>query len=458
MLNRFLRVVVCVSFTIPGLSSAQQSDVTDSLQSLDSAQNVLAELESRYNINDPSLVEPLEQLANLYIELNEFEEAHVALDRATQITRMTEGLYSPRQLPLLQKKIDNYASRGDWDNVRNHSEHLLWLYREKTPVTPELVAHLMDLTGVYLRGVAEDQPLQQGYHLLQALESNRLALLVAQSIWGEYDPRTVPVLYQLLKQYHLQTIAVNRGGKTGYTLRELVPGSGWVFEKGLVRRTNHAIGVGILNQIGDVYAHIEPVDQEAIAMVDLYLADWEVLFTNREEAVVLYQEAYQGLLEAGVTRDQINEYLMTPEILPVDDFYPAVSVAMAERISLQQLPTYNVLANTGATMHFDEWSEAFPNVKSPVESGGSAELDSNFALFSFNLLGLNQVTRWMGGRYHSGIGVAEDAAIIQSQLRTPIPDEGLILKLHTLRFRPSLLNGEPAQSTGKLVYLMANQD
>ena len=149
---------------------------------------------------------------------------------------------------------------------------------------------------------------------------------------------------------------------------------------------------------------------------------------------------------------------MTPEVLPVDEFYPAVSVAMAERDLSQQLPISNGLADTGVTMHFDEWSDAFPNVKSPLESGDGLELDSNFALFSFSLLGLNQVTRWMGGRYHSGIGVAEDAEIIQSQLRTPIPDEGLILKLHTLRFRPSLLNGEPAQSTGKLVYLMANQD
>jgi len=454
--RRLLITSVCsLLFSVTQVSAQPRSSL-DTLEELESIQGALDELEARYNINDPRLIETLEQLADAYIELNEFDAAHEALDRATQITRMTAGLFTPQQVPLLQKKIDNYANRGDWERVRTHSEHLLWLYREKIRVSPALVDDLMHLSNVYLRGVVEDLPLQQGYHFRHAMEANRLALLVAETVWGKHDARSLPVIYQLLKQFHLQTVAVNRGGKTGYQLRELMPGSTWISERGLVRRANYFVGISLLNQMREIFSTAEPPDREGMAMVELYAADWQVLFTRREDALASYRSAYQGLIEAGVNRDLINDYLMAPAVLPLDEFYPTVSMAMAERSTIPPLPEVTAEVDSNVALHFDEWSYAFPNVQSPVADDATPQADSNFALFSFNITGLTQITRWMGGRFQSGIGVAEDAEILHSQLQASIPQSGLIEKLHTLRFRPRLLDGEPAEASGTLVYLVAN--
>ncbi|MCH7670712.1 MAG: hypothetical protein IIB72_00945 [Proteobacteria bacterium] len=43
----------------------------------------------------------------------------MALGRAVQLARITNGLYTPRQLPILRKRVENAANRGDWKAVLN---------------------------------------------------------------------------------------------------------------------------------------------------------------------------------------------------------------------------------------------------------------------------------------------------------------------------------------------------
>ena len=90
---------------------------------------VLTELESEFGNNSTQLVPALTEMADLYRDEGRFAEAYRMLDRAAQVIRVSEGLYTRSQIPLVRMKVENYSDWGDWDSARN-SEHLFWLQDE----------------------------------------------------------------------------------------------------------------------------------------------------------------------------------------------------------------------------------------------------------------------------------------------------------------------------------------
>mgnify|MGYP007000228011 len=90
--------------------------------------------------------------------------------------------------------------------------------------------------------------------------------------------RLIPVLYTLIKHYHLQALAVENGGRTGYELRQIVPGTDWVREREDMRRYFHLTGLRLLDQIRSIHLAAKPIDLEGAAMANLYTADWHMLF------------------------------------------------------------------------------------------------------------------------------------------------------------------------------------
>lgn len=82
--------------------------------------------------------------------------------------------------------------------------------------------------------------------------------------------------------------------------------------------------------------------------------------------------------------------------------------------------------------------------------------EADFALFSFYLSGLNEVSRWISGSFRKGIGVAERIEILELQTGSPDPEAGFFNKLHSLRFRPSMQDGMPTATSGTIRYIVAN--
>lgn len=444
-------------FFITGSAAlAQIPDSIALLEQLNTAEEGLASLEVHFDRHDPRLVEALDQLADQFIALNRFDDAHAVLDRATQITRVAEGLFTPLQLPLLHKKITNFANRGNWSAANSHAEHLLWLYREKTAIGSELIFGLMDMTDLHLRGVVEDLPEQRAYHFRRAMTANELALLVAQNVWDAHDPRMAAIAYQLVKQHYLQAAAIDLGGETAYALREIVPGTRWVQDKDTVRRQHYYLGLDLLHQVSAVYNDPAAPDAEALAMVKLYIADWQVLYTRRDDALGNYREAFDGLLASGIDSGQINAYLTVPEVLPVPEFFPSMAAAQAHRNGMPELIATETSSANMQALHFNAWSPAFPNMMEPAFHARANDPNANFALFSFNLAGLSEVSRWVSGRYRTGIGIAEPVELLEVQMES-IEDEGeLFDKLQGLRFRPGLIDGAPTNATGTLRYIVTN--
>ena len=97
-----------------------------------------------------------------------------------------------------------------------------------------------------------------------------LALGAAERLWGATDSRLVPIIYSLIKHHHLQAVAVEQGGKTGWELRQIVPGADLVRERDDMRRYFYVTGLGLLDQLRSIQLAQAPFDLEGAAMANLY--------------------------------------------------------------------------------------------------------------------------------------------------------------------------------------------
>lgn len=117
-----------------------------------------------------------------------------------------------------------------------------------------------------------------------------------------------------------------------------------------------------------------------------------------------------------------------------------------------------VLANSldgDKTLYFSEWSPAFPFVRPPSQRGGLQEPESNFALFSFSLTGVPDVTHWLDSRRDTGFSTVHEPRIVETRFNTEDQQKSLLRRLRYLRFRPQLQDGLPQESDATLMYQLA---
>ncbi|MFN3165091.1 MAG: hypothetical protein ACE37N_16815, partial [Pseudohongiellaceae bacterium] len=82
-------------------------------------------------------------------------------------------------------------------------------------------------------------------------------------------------------------------------------------------------------------------------------------------------------------------------------------------------------------------------------------LDSNIALFSFNIAGVTDITHWINGRKETDLASIREPTIVQPTVESEDQQEQLLRRLEYLRFRPRLDNGEPREAAATLMYQIA---
>lgn len=434
---------------------AQQLGEQDLLHRLEAYQQQLAVLELEYGRIDPRLVESLTDLAQISMALNQFDGASVALDRAVQIVRISEGLYTNNQFSILQLVVENDAMRGNWENANETLEHLYWLYTNKhRGIDSEVVYELMHLSAFHLEAIASDDISLQSYHFKTSEDITWVAMRVATLVWGSHDPRLAEIQYDLLKQKYLQAIAIDKKGRTGYELREFAPGSTFIRSPRFEERRLYRSGVQLLISMREIFTDAEMVDLQAAAMADLYLADWQLIF-GQQDAADSYQLAFENLRDAGVDRASLDEFLSRPVLLPVLQFH--VSVSDALDVSAEQSLRHVGFSDQGADnlLFFNEWSATFPDVNFPLGSDSIRFSDTEnkqVALLSFTLGAMDNVSRWISGRFNSRMSVASAIEILSLPPDSELDVNYFVEKLHYLQLRPRLINGRAESSQGLLQY------
>ena len=430
------------------LSSFGQPALLQPYENLYIAISRVEELELEYGQNSYVLAEPLAELANLYSEHGRYEDAYRALDRATLIIRRDRGLYTREQIPFLRQKIENFAASLDWENAREQMEHIYWFYLQKSAiVAPNLIEDLQHLSSMHLRGVNEDFKVHQSYHFRRAITLNWAALAVAEKLHSSSDKRLVPIIYNLLKQYYLQLVAVNQGGSLGYQLREIYPGSNLVRSRSDTRKYFYYMGRRLLNQLATIYSDSDNPNIEALAMVSLYTADWQVMFGLHAEALQSYRSSFKELEE--ISPNLVKTVFSIPRIIPVSDFYDSMKEVINED-NTQRIDREDALYS----LLFLESGAGFPSLGRPTEFAMSEDILSNRALLAFELPGVSLQSVDAQDFEVTSFAKVSDVEILELDNQTVAQVEKFKSRVQDLSFRPKIIEGFPKESKIMLEYKM----
>ena len=439
-------------FLVPSFSVFGQQAFISQYEDLDNAQFYVEELEREYGQNSLALAEPLSELAGLYTQHGRYEDAHRSIDRATLIIRRVEGLYTREQIPYLQQKIENFAASFDWVNAREQMEHIYWFYLQKSQIAaPDLTEDLLHLSDMHIRGANEDSVVYQSYHLRRAMTLNWAALAVAEKMFTAKDQRLVAIIYKLLKQYHLQLVAVRNGGSLGYQLREIYPGSNIVRSRSDTRKYFYYMGRRLLNQLAAIYSGPDSANFEAQAMVSLYVADWQVIFGRHAEALQTYQDSFDELTKISVER--ASSLFESPRLIPVRDFHDSIEGVIEADESAGSLGE-GVINGNSRPMVFLESGAGFPNIGQSSEFSMADDILLSRALFKFDLPKVaDNVSRRSRNR-KTPFGKPVNAKILELDGGGLDQREIFENRIQDLSFRPKILMGVPQATEITLEYKM----
>ena len=106
---------------------------------------------------DRRLLEPMDLYIEQLTKIGRFNDAGELINQAMMITRVSEGLYTEAQYPILLKKIENFGNSGDWEATRTWMEHLKVLLVNDRDYNNEFAVNAyIEMTELHLWGVARD--------------------------------------------------------------------------------------------------------------------------------------------------------------------------------------------------------------------------------------------------------------------------------------------------------------
>ena len=413
----------------------------------------LSDLESLGHKNDLAIIESLVALSDASVSLQLFGEASQFLSRALQIQRQSSGLFSPKQVRIIFKKMEIDSRAGDWDSVNASLENLYWLVMNKNVSRgDELIDHLMRLTEFHLMGVMDDSEELRAHHYQQASKISYQSLEIGKRLWEPQDRRLLKLYYSLIKQLYMQSAAVEQGDDTAYALRAIVPGSTWVRPRRIVRSGFYRAGLKLYEGMAEVILQGDEDSLETLAMLNLYIADWHLLF-DKSVTEDSYTKAIDMFQTSSTDQAALDALLDRPRLLPVPNFFESLCDALEEDLRLDRIRNVQLSPVTNHKIFFQNWSDQMLLNQLFVEpdSNFSKERDkTDHYQFRFSLNSLDTVAHWVKGRYRSNISVANELQILAGPKDRNL--EFIDDQLRLLHFRPRFEGGTATLSEGILVY------
>jgi tetratricopeptide (TPR) repeat protein len=112
--------------------------LTPSATSVSEFQRQLDEMQQLGGPYSDALAEPLTGLARSHLASGDVEEAGRLYRRALHIVRVNDGLYSERQIPILQELLALYRSTGDLESLDRRYDYYFRLYGSGQPPFTEV--------------------------------------------------------------------------------------------------------------------------------------------------------------------------------------------------------------------------------------------------------------------------------------------------------------------------------
>ncbi|WP_439107360.1 hypothetical protein [Congregibacter sp.] len=273
----------------------------------------IQEMESNGGAFAPGLSEDLLGLGLALQRNGDHQQAVKVFKRGIHLSRINEGLYSRRQLSLLQGEIASHIALGALSEA---DERQRYLYRVQAKTLSDvtrgqaLMQHALWQRQAYEAGIGED-PFAR---LVNMWSLYRYALTEFAKVEGETSPALLPPLYGMLRAQYLLSGFVGETTNGQYRTGGIY-GDEEARQIGY-RSQSYKQGSAVIRAIYDIQIKQRDSGLEETAELMLMLGDWQFWHGKRSEAMATYAELY-GELAEGETAQQLREQLLgAPQPLP----------------------------------------------------------------------------------------------------------------------------------------------
>ncbi|MDP1932902.1 MAG: hypothetical protein Q8L60_15730 [Gammaproteobacteria bacterium] len=273
------------------------------LQDIDSYEQALEELEFQGGAWSVQIAEELAILGSLLYQQGDYEESIEVFDRAVHINRVNHGLFSPEQIPLVEKLVDSHVALGQWREADEQQQYAFFVQTKTYGARdPRMISVFQNLARwnitTFYRGIDPD-PTQR---LLQTFLLYRAAADTVEAHFGQRDPRYIELLQDvagaadMMNRYALEGSPAGTAGNPDRRMVNNFVGS----------PTNPQGGSGggesALRRIVNFYSDDDrPNNQETLLLRVRAMAnigDWHLTRERRQAAMRAYRDAYEELLDA----------------------------------------------------------------------------------------------------------------------------------------------------------------
>jgi tetratricopeptide (TPR) repeat protein len=269
---------------------------------IENYQRSLRILQAKSTLADKAQIRPLHGLGVSFMGANDPESAVVALKRAADLSRNTDGLFNIGQVEFIDVLIDAYAATGRLAEAEKES---MYAMRVEEAAYGRSSVKLMDRLDKLARWYES----QRRYTTERSIYDRALAILARGA--PENDLRRVPPLRGMARSFRLEQFYGVEGGDTGGTFNTNI-GAPVAVEGTQQRR-----GESVLTTALAVIDGNSPVDQKLRGEVLADLGDWYLVTNALRRAYDTYAEAWKSLELVNGT-----DYLSVPRLLA---YRPSIS-------------------------------------------------------------------------------------------------------------------------------------
>lgn len=308
-------------------------------QAIENYRRSLNILQAKSTIADKAQIQPLHGLGISLLGARDPEQAVIALKRAADLSRNTDGLYNVGQIEFIDALIDAYAATGRWPEADKEAGYALRVEEAAYGRnSPKLLDRLDKLARWY--------EAQRRYTTERAVYERALSILNRSGTAN--DPRRVSPLRGIARSFRLEAFYGVEGADNSATFNSGPTGAG-VFNDGTSQRRGES---SLTTALAVVDAN-SPVDQVVRGAVLADLGDWYLTTNSLRRAYDSYAESWKAFAAAGSTH-----YLEKPRPLAI-----RASISSVDRSQLE--PTEAVVK--AVEMHFTvDRDGRVDNVTSPT--------------------------------------------------------------------------------------------
>ena len=257
-------------------------------QAIEAYQRTLRILQTKSTIADKQQIVPLHGLGVSFLGNRDPESAVIALKRAADLSRNTDGLYNINQVEFIDALIDAYAATGRYVEAEKES---LYAMRVEEAAYGRSSVKLMDRLDKLARWYEYERRFTSERNVYE----RALAILARGA--PENDLRRVVPLRGIARSFRLEAFYGVEGADTGSTFNAGGTGAP-VFTDGTQQRRGEA---ALTTALAVIEAN-PPADQKQRGEVLADLGDWYLVTNALRRAYDTYAESWKAFAQVDGTK------------------------------------------------------------------------------------------------------------------------------------------------------------